>query len=136
MARKSPAALAADLWRSGSLPPKPPDNLRGVARTYWTRLASSKPCDHWSGAGPLLLARLCQTLATAECIQKQLDADPAAPNAMQLIKALTGLNASAAQLATKLRLVPQAVIGPRETGRNAEPGPPDDALIGGHALRQ
>jgi hypothetical protein len=136
MARKSPAALAAELWRSGPNPPKPPADLTGPGKAYWSRLITSKPADHWTGASLILLDRLCRSLAAVDQVQKQLDANPSAPNAMQLVKAIVALNASCAGLAQKLRLTPQAVIGPRETGRNAETGTPVESLIGGYAIRQ
>jgi len=127
--------MAGDLWRSGPQVPKPPRDLTGPGKAYWSQLITTKPADHWTGAAPILLDRLCRSLVAVDYVQKLLDADPSGPNAMQLVKAIVALNASCAGLAQKLRLTPQTIIGPRETGRNAETGPPiAEPLLGGAAV--
>ena len=131
MARKSPDAKAAELYRSGTNPPQPPADLRGAARAYWEHLVTTKPADHWTGASLLLLDRLCRTAATVAYVQRRFESNPASDDALRLIQVLVSLNASCANLAMKLRLTPQTIISPRSTGRNAETGTPVDALLGG-----
>jgi hypothetical protein len=123
--------MAASLYRTGSQPPQPPRDLKGVAQTYWEQLVTAKPPDHWNGGALLLLERLCRTAATAAYVQRRFERDPASDEALRLMQLLCNLNASVAGLAVKLRLTPQTTISPRSTGRNAEVGAPVDVLLGG-----
>lgn len=135
MGRKSPDAMAAALYRSGTDVPQPPTDLRGAARTYWQQLVTTKPPDHWTGASLLLLDRLCRTAATATYVQRRFESNPASADAIRLIQVLVQLNTSCSNLAMKLRLTPQTVTSARATGQNAETGVPPDALLGGVAKR-
>jgi hypothetical protein len=71
--RKSAEDMAASLFRSGPIPPRPPGDLSPPAKKAWRTLIGSRPSDFWTEGAKLALRRLCRTAVTAEKIHDRLD---------------------------------------------------------------
>lgn len=131
MPRKSLEQRSAELYRIGNKPPQPPANLTQSGRNLWRSITGSKSADYWTPAITALLERFVRTAEHADRIVERLAELPVGdPEALQLGRQMTAVNASLGGLAVKLRLSAQNEIGEEQRARMTERGTVHE-LIGG-----
>ncbi len=127
MPRLSADERAASAWRAGAKAPKPPKSFSRPARALWREIVRSRPPDYFlPGSLNLLESFVVASIAVRELAPK-IAADPADKD---LAETFRRHSATAATMATKLRLAVSSAIKPH-SGKLAEKGGGHHPLIGG-----
>ena len=129
MPRWSAEDRAAASWRAGGKGPKPSKSLSRPARALWREIVRSRPPDYFlPGSLNLLESFVVASIAVRELAPK-IAADPADKD---LAETFRRHSATAATMATKLRLAVSSAIKPH-AGKLTERGGGHGPLIGGSA---
>jgi phage terminase small subunit len=107
MPRKSPDAKSAMYFRTGAKAPAPPAHLPTECKATWKAVTASRPPDFFTVGSLPLLESYCHTLMMHRYYTKLWTND--AVNRDRFTEAIVKLNASLAQLATKLRLAQTSI---------------------------
>jgi hypothetical protein len=109
MPRKSAASLAVVMPSEGRpRPPEPPSELTPSQAKIWVNIAATRPPDWFVGANATLLTALVRHAATADMLAAAINqTGPDDRRYSKLLLMMTRETAAVAQLASKLRLLPQ-----------------------------
>jgi hypothetical protein len=133
MPRKSPEDRSMNVFRLPKPPPEPPADLTPEGKTIWRETVRERPGDWFSPVSTRLLLILVQQLVACGDLQRLYDAQEDYRMAAVILKQLLSVSSNCANIASKLRLTPQALVD-RRSGRITESGPgdaEDDGLLGG-----
>lgn len=129
MPRKSAEARAAAHYRAATAPHHPPKGLNPAARKLWREIVAGKAPDHFDPGSLPLLRLFVETSVAIETVPVHTTTH-------------RRMLASLVQLATKLRLTPQAAIHRRDGRLSERTGPGvrrnrhgTPCLIGGRDFR-